>query len=117
MAAQPLDDSRFSDRELIGVLAERVGGMRDTFDDFRAETRGNFDAAKAAVAALKAELKTDTAAIRTEMTQRFAMHDTRIKALEDTKSENKGAYLSVKFIIALVALGPVSAAIIWLAEK
>lgn len=117
MSAQPLDDSRFSDRELIGVLAERIGGMRDVFDDFRAETRGNFDAAKAAVADLKAELKTDTAAIRTEMTQRFAMHDTRIKALEDTKAENKGAYLSVKFIMALVGLGPVSALIVYLVSQ
>ena len=114
MSAQPLDDSRFSDRELLGVLAERVGGMRDVFDDFRDETRANFDAAKSSITDLKAEMKTDTGAIRSEMQQRFAMHDSRLTTLENQRAENKGAFLSVKFIMALVGLGPVSALIVYL---
>lgn len=90
MTAQPLDDARFSDRELLGVLAERVGGMKETFDDFRAETRGNFDAAKEAMIELKSEFKADSLAIRGEMRDGFKHHDERITSLEQDRAAAKG---------------------------
>jgi len=107
MTAQPLDDSRFSDRELLGVLAERVGGMKETFDDFRAETRGNFEAAKTSINDLKTELKQDGLAIREEMRKGFSEHDKRITSLERDFDTVKGGFGVSKWIwgASLAAIG------------
>ena len=107
MVAQPLDDSRFSDRELLGVLAERVGGMKETFDDFRAETRNNFDAAKTSINDLKSELKQDGLAIREEMRAGFQEHDKRITSLEREFDTAKGGFGVSKWIwgASLAAIG------------
>jgi hypothetical protein len=92
------DDSRFSDRELLGVLAERVGGMRETFDDFRAETRNNFDANKTAVQELKTEMKADGHAIRQEMRETFEKHEGRITRLERDRDTTNGGIATGKWI-------------------
>jgi hypothetical protein len=110
------DDSRFSDRELLGVLAERVGGMRETFDDFRAETRNNFDANKTAVAELKTEMKADAHAIRQEMRETFEKHEGRIGALERDRDTTSGGIAAGKWLwgAALAAIGLVAG---WLGKS
>ncbi len=109
MTAQPLDDSRFSDRELLGVLAERVGNVKETFDEFRDETRGNFQAAKEATAELKVEMKSDTLAIRSEMRDGFQRHEERITSLEKDRDTTKGGFGAAKWIwgAAVAAAGVV----------
>ena len=102
MTAQSLDDSRYSDRELLGVLAERVGGMRETFDDFRAETRGNFDDAKHQMAEMKNEMKADGLAVRAEMREGFQKHEHRITSLEKDRDTAKGGISMGKWLYGAI---------------
>ena len=117
VTAQSIDDSRYSDRELLGVMAERLSGMRESFDEFRRETRENFAASKDAVAELKNELKADGLAIRGEMRETFDKHDKRIRTLEDTNTSGKGMFLGAKWLIGLLSTGPAAAIVAYLFGK
>lgn len=90
----PLSASATILRE-VAVLGANMGNLKETFDDFRRETRDNFDAQK-----------NDAQAIREEMRRGFDGHDLRIKGLEEWRATERGGLSVGKWIwgasIALV---------------
>lgn len=108
MSAQPLEDSLSNARELVAVLAERVGNMKETTDEFRVETRKAFDESRAAMAELRTEVKNDGKQIREEMRQGFEQHNERISSLEEARAASEGGLRVGKWLwgaaIAVVGL-------------
>ena len=89
----------------VAVLGAHLGGLKETFEDFRLETRSNFDASKVAVADLKAEVKSETTAVREEMREGFHQHDMRLTSLEKDRNTAVGGVAAGRWIWgALMAL-------------
>lgn len=93
----------------VAVIGERVGNLKETFDDFRRETRDNFEAQKQAAGEMKAELKADALAIREEMRKGLDHHEQRLGSLEEWRAAERGG-LSVGKWLWGASLGLIGAA-------
>ena len=107
MTAQPLENSLNDHGQLLAVLAERVGNMKETTDDFRIETRKAFEDSKQAMAELRTEVKNDGRAIREEMRQQFEQHNERISTLEEARAQSEGGLRMGRWLwgAAIAAVG------------
>ena len=78
-----------------------MGALKESFEEFRRETRGNFDRANG-----------ELDKIRYEMHEGFREDRIRLDSLEATRDTAKGSLGFGQWM--LVSLGPLSAALGWL---
>lgn len=87
----------------VRVLGERMGGFKESFDEFRGETRRNFERADSQVAELKREFRDEVGRLRQEVSAEISGLDVRLRTQEDRQKSTDGGVAVAKWLWGAVA--------------